>query len=100
MELLRKADAERPDAPEVMSRLGITLRATKRHQEAIECFEKAIRDAPQDRMSHYNLALTLEEADRPQEAIRRIEQAADKWPEFSLASEMLSRLRRAYPKAC
>jgi len=99
VDLFRQAETEHPDAPEIMNRLGASLRAAKDYQRAIEYYEKATRLAPQHQMTHYNLALTFEEADRPYDAIRWLEVATAKWPEFTLASDMLNRLRRAYPSA-
>ena len=84
------------------SSLGFALQNAGRTQEAIGCYEQALRVRPDDAPTHFNLATALEEGGRVQEAIGQYEQALQLNPNYpeahnnlGLALERLGRTSEA-----
>ena len=62
--------------------LGAILGQTDRKAEAIDAKKKAVKLAPQDAESHYNLGITLQETDRLEEAEMSYRRAAELKPDY------------------
>lgn len=82
------ADAERDlraliDAEELTSsqrafarvELGQVALAKRSFEEAVDCFERALRDSPADRTAHYALGLALQRLGRTEDANAQIERS-------------------------
>lgn len=60
--------------PLLLYNLGVLLEDLERNDEALECYEAALRGDPRMADCHYNLALLCERLSRPREAIRHMAQ--------------------------
>jgi tetratricopeptide (TPR) repeat protein len=60
--------------PLLLYDLGVLLEDLERNDEALECYEAALRGDPKMADCHYNLALLCERLSRPREAIRHMAQ--------------------------
>lgn len=79
-ELIRKAIAKKSDAPHFYSNLGNPLKSQGRLEEAIGCYEQALRLRPDYVEAQYNLALTLRLANRLADAADAFRRALELRP--------------------
>src|SRR3977135_1964493 len=77
----RAALAIVPADPAVTHNLGVTIAAQGRHQEAIGCFEAALRPGSGFGSGHYNRAVALTTLGETQEAIKAFSRAATLEPQ-------------------
>lgn len=78
--LLERANALRPDDPDLLSDLGGVLGTLGRADEAAAMFEAALAAKPSHPGANYNLGLHRLQGDRPDEAVRHFEKALKKQP--------------------
>jgi tetratricopeptide (TPR) repeat protein len=83
--LWRDTLAKNPNAWLAHNNLGTVLRQAGKPQEALQCFEQALRIKPDLAEGYYNMGVTLARLDRFQEAIEHYEQALRLKPDFAEA---------------
>src|SRR5262245_10923457 len=85
----RAALAVVPTDPAVMHNLGVAIAAQGRHQEAIGCFEQALRADSGYVSAHYNRAVALTALGQTQDAIKAFSRAAALEPQHYQAHRAL-----------
>ena len=78
--LLRKGLDIQPDYAAAWFNLGFLIQKRSDHDEAIECFDKAIRFHEKMDRAHYGRALSLIALNRPEEAKAALERTIDLQP--------------------
>ena len=90
--LLRKSIELLGTVPDFHNNLGLLLRDTRRTEEAIACFRKALAVDPRWFQAYSNLGLALEDAGRFDEAVDAYREAIAREPRFPAARQNLARL--------
>lgn len=78
--LLRKALEISPDYPAAWFNLGFLIQKRSQHEEAVDCFDQAIRFHEKMDRAHYGRALSLIALNRPEEARAALERTIDLQP--------------------
>jgi len=89
--LMRESIARNANIPDFHSNLGLLLRDTKRLDEAIACFHRALEVDPTWFEAHNNLGLALEAANRFEGACEAYRSAIAQQPKFAAARQNLGR---------
>jgi Tfp pilus assembly protein PilF len=90
--LMRASIAANASIPDFHNNLGLLLRDTKRADEAIACYRKALEVDPSWFEAYNNLGLALEDAGRFDEALEAYGAAIAKQPGFGAARQNRARL--------
>jgi len=83
--LCRDTVAKRPHNARAYSSLGTVLITQGQVPEAVECFEAALKIAPDFKVAHYNLGTLCLNQGRFSDAIRHLEQAVRSDPDYTKA---------------
>lgn len=100
--LLRKAVEVDPGYAPAWFNLGFLIQKRNDHEEALRCFDKAIRFQEKMDRAHYGRALSLIALDRPEEAKAALERTIDLQPMSPYGYYQLASLhhRLGDEKAC
>jgi predicted TPR repeat methyltransferase len=85
VDLLRRAQAVAPDAPDIAGHLGIALLAARRFGEAIDAFRAALGKDPDNASLHYHMALASRGAKQPKETRKALIKALELEPAMAQA---------------
>jgi Tfp pilus assembly protein PilF len=94
--LLNRAVEYAPDSAMLLNSLGSALGQIGRDDEALVCFERAVRADPLDGTSYYNLALALYPQNRQAEIVKRLEEVLRQAPHFPGGALWLRRIRENF----
>lgn len=100
--LLRRSVALAPDFAPAWFNLGFLLQKRSSHEEALACFDKAIRFYEKMDRAHYGRALSLIALDRPEEAKAALQRTIDLQPMSPYGYYQLATLHHRFgdEKAC
>jgi tetratricopeptide (TPR) repeat protein len=91
-----------PDFAPAWFNLGFLIQKRNNHEEALECFDKAIRFYEKMDRAHYGRALSLIALDRPEEAKAALQRTIDLQPMSPYGYYQLATLHHRFgdEKAC
>ncbi len=84
---------EHPGNPEAFNRLGILLRRSGKHEEALKYYEQALISHPEDQNLHFNLARVCWEVKNREKAALHLRKALEIDPSFDEARILLSQMK-------
>ena len=90
-ELLLQAIEDTPHEASLYNRLGVTLRRQKKHRQAMEYYQKALKLDPKNKEVHFNLGVLYFDLKENGKALKAFQDALRLCPDFVEARNFLKR---------